>query len=86
MSDHDQKSGGHFFDDPHNRKRIRQLLYILCAASLAADFLIHRHVDHPLEAIPAFYCLYAFIGIVVLVVLSKALRVVAMRKEDYYDG
>lgn len=85
MSNHMHEDGGYFFDDPQNRKRVRQVLYILCAVFFVADFVLHRHVDHPWEELPAFYCVYAFAAIVVLIFAAKALRFVAMRKEDYYD-
>lgn len=85
MSDHSHEDGGYVFDKPENKKRVLYALYLLCALSMVADFIVHRHVEHPWEELPTFYCLYAFAAIVVLIFASKALRFFVMRKEDYYD-
>jgi hypothetical protein len=76
----------HIFDNPKNVRRVRYALYIVCALSLAAEIFIHRHVDHPWEALPGFYSLYGFAACVILVLVAKELRKVLMRGEDYYDG
>ncbi len=61
------------------------VLYAIAAVSLIGDFVIHRHVGHPWEALPEFYPLYAFVAIIVLIFSAKALRKLVMRPEDYYD-
>jgi hypothetical protein len=76
----------HIFDNPKNVRRVRYALYIVCALSLAAEIFIHRHVDHPWEALPGFYSLYGFAACVILVLVAKELRKLLMRGEDYYDG
>jgi hypothetical protein len=75
----------HLFDDPRNVRRLISALYVLCGLSLLLDFVIHRHVDHPWEALWGFYCLYGFGACVLLVLVAKELRKVLMRGEDYYD-
>jgi len=75
-----------FFDAPKNRRLVRRVLYVLCALALGADFLVHRHVDHPWEALPGFYALYGFVACVLLVLGAKEMRKVLRRREDYYDG
>ena len=60
-------------------------LYGLCACSVIADLVIHRHVSHPWEKLPEFYPLYAFVSILILIFAAKALRRLVMRPEDYYD-
>lgn len=57
-----------------------------CAALLLVDLLYHRHVVHDFEAWFGFYGFYGFVACVVLVLAARALRVVLMRKEDYYDA
>lgn len=50
------------------------------------DLLRDRaHADHPWEHGLFFYALYGFVGISLLIVLSKGLRRLVMRREDYYD-
>jgi hypothetical protein len=75
----------HLFDKARNVRRVMHVLYGLCAATLLLDFVIHRHVDHPWEALWGFYCLYGFVACVLLVLVAKEMRKVLMRREDYYD-
>ena len=76
----------YFLDNPRNIKRLLVAFYIACALSVGAEFLVHRHVDHPWEALFSFYPIYGFLGIVILVMLSIVLRKLVMREETYYDG
>ncbi len=92
MNEHDapepEKTGGekqHLFDNPANVKRLLVMLYVACALLLLADFVLHRHVEHPLEELPGFYAVYGFVGCVSLVMAAKELRRLVMRPEDYYD-
>ena len=80
----DEKDKRHVFDNPRNVKRAIYALYTVCTLSLLADFFVHRHVDHPWEALFGFYSLYGFAACVALVLIAKELRKVLMRKEDYY--
>jgi len=50
------------------------------------DFVVDRYVEHPLEAWSVFYPLFGFVGISCLILLSKVLRRLVMRREDYYDA
>lgn len=76
----------HLFDDPRNVRRAIHVLYALCAVTVVLDFVVHRHVDHPWEAMWAFYCIYGFVACVLLVLVARELRRFLMRGEDYYDG
>jgi phosphatidylserine synthase len=76
----------HFFDKPANVRRVLALLYAVCALLLLADFVLHRHVEHPLEGLPGFYAVFGLVGCVSLVLAAKQLRRWVMRPEDYYDG
>ena len=75
----------HLFDDPRNVKRAIYALFAVCGISLLLDFVIHRHVDHPWEAMFGFYCAYGFVACVILVLVATEMRKFLMRKEDYYD-
>ena len=75
----------HIFDNPRNVKITIYALVVVCAIAFIADAFVHRHVDHPAEAIFGFYALYGFFACVALVLVAKELRKVLMRKEDYYD-
>ena len=75
----------HFFDKPRNVKRLFTAFYILCAVLVVAGFVVELEHHHPWENLQAFYPLYGFVGIVVLVYVAKLLRRIVMRPEDYYD-
>lgn len=75
----------HVFDKPANVRRALALLYTACALLLLADFVVHRHTEHPLEVLPGFYPVYGFVGCVLLVIVAKEMRKWLMRSEDYYD-
>lgn len=76
----------HVFDRPANVRRVLVLLYVVCALLLLADFVVQRHVEHPLEILPGFYAVFGFIGCVSLVIAARELRRLVMRPQDYYDG
>ena len=76
----------HMFDDPKNVRRVIYALHAICGLSLVAEIFIHRHVEHPWEALFGFYSLYGFVACMLLVLIAKELRKVLMRSEDYYDG
>ena len=70
------------------RRTVNTLIAALaaaCALALAADFVIHRHVSHPWEALPSFHALYGFVACVVLVLAAKEMRKAIRRREDHYD-
>lgn len=83
MAEQHEPSG--FFDKPENIRKMLKVFYVICALLVVADFIVHRHIYHDWEKIPAFYAIYGFVGCVVLVVIAKELRKVLMRGEDYYD-
>ena len=85
MTDATGKDKRHVFDESRNVKRAIYVLYAVCALALIGDFIVHRHVGHPWEAIFGFYPIYGFGACVLLVLIAKELRKLLMRKHDYYD-
>ena len=87
---HPNAAGGHEHAPssvgPVWTRRILGAFFVLCAISVVAEFFADRHTEHPWEPLFAFYPLWGFVGIVVLVFLSRVLRGIVMRGEDYYDG
>lgn len=85
MTDHGP--GGHRPNSvpPPWAGRILIGFFTLCAGLFVWDFFAHRHVEHPLEGWKAFYPLFGFVGIALLILVSKVLRRLVMRREDYYD-
>lgn len=78
--------GNGWLDDPRNVNRLLRVFYVLCGAVLLLELVIHKHAEHPAESWFGFHGVYGFVGIVVLVLLSKALRRLVLRREDYYDA
>ena len=74
-----------FFEKPENIKKMLKVFYVICGLLVVADFIVHRHIYHSWENIPAFYAIYGFVGYSLLVFVAKWLRSFLMRKEDYYD-
>ena len=72
-------------DKPENVNRLLRGFYAICALLFVLDFFIHRHASRDWEQLPGFYAIYGFVAFVVLVLVSKVLRKLVMRKEDYYD-
>ncbi|MFT5594525.1 MAG: hypothetical protein ACI8SR_002916 [Oceanicoccus sp.] len=74
-----------FFEKPENINKMLKVFYVICVLLVLADFIVHRHVYHSWENIPAFYAIYGFVGCSILVFIAKWMRTFLMRSEDYYD-
>ena len=74
-----------FLDSPENRVKVRRYFYIFLGILLVIDFFIHKHVHFSWESVPEFFALYGFVVGFCLIFISKALRLLVKRKEDYYD-
>ncbi len=73
---------------PERVRRWMRGLFIAAIVMLLADLVYEAHFHTELESgdgIYAFYGLYGFAGLIVLVGGAKLLRQFVMRKEDYYD-
>ncbi len=83
-----QEPGGekrYWLDDPRNVGRIVWALYAVCAGLLLADVFIHKHGPYAIEHLFGFYGIFGFVGCVALVLAARAMRVVLMRPENYYN-
>ena len=83
MSTEEEKQD--YLDKPENIAKILKIFYVICGLLVVTDFIVHRHIYHDWENVPAFYAIYGFIGCVLLVLIAKLMRKVLMREEDYYD-
>jgi len=76
----------YFFDKPANIKILAWSFFLSLILLLALEFFIHKHTYFPQEEWPEFYCVFAFVGFVALVLSAKyILRPLVKRREDYYD-
>jgi len=74
----------HLFDNPRNIRFVVRALVTVCILLVGLDLVLHRHTEHPLEEIFAFYAIYGFVACVLLVLLAKEIRKLVMRDERYY--
>lgn len=80
------KKESYFFDNPKNVRNFIRTFYVICLLLLFLDFFIHKHGDYSWEEWPAFHAAFGFVACVVLVIVAKYfLRVLVIRKENYYD-
>ena len=76
----------YWLDEPKNVDKIVYTLYAICIMLLfAADFFYHKHPHFAFESWHGFFAWFGLIGSISLVLLSKQMRKVLMRREDYYD-
>ena len=41
--------GDGWLDKPRNVKLLMGVFYVLCAVTILAEFVIHKHPEHPIE-------------------------------------
>ena len=83
----------HWLDNSANLKRLIRWFCIFCGAVFLSDlvfFFHHKHLsfeegEFSIEGWFSFYAVFGFVAYGLLVVISKQLRKVLMRGEDYYD-
>ncbi len=73
------------FDDPGNIKIFLIFFYCSLVVLLIAEFFIHPHPAFAFEHIKGFSAVYGFFSCVLLIFLAKILRLIVMKKENYYD-
>ena len=75
----------YWLDDMRNVDKLVYGLYAICAGLLLIDILVPKHGPFAIEHWLGFYGVYGFVACVGLVLAARALRVILMRPEDYYD-
>jgi hypothetical protein len=75
----------YWLDHPRNVDRVVWSLYAICAFLFALDVFVPKHGPFAIEHLFGFYGVFGFVACVGLVMAARALRVILMRPEDYYD-
>jgi hypothetical protein len=75
----------YWLDDMRNVDKLVYALYVVCAGLLLIDLFVPKHGPFAIEHWFGFYGIYGFVACVGLVLAARALRVIVMRPEDYYD-
>ncbi len=73
------------FDNPKNVKKLLIIFYCSLVILLIAEFFIHPHPAFSFEYVKGFSAVYGFFSCVLLIFLAKILRLIVMKKENYYD-
>jgi hypothetical protein len=73
------------FDNPKNVKKLLIIFYCSLVILLIAEFFIHPHPAFFFEDVKGFSAVYGFFSCVMLIFLAKILRLIVMKKENYYD-
>lgn len=73
------------FDNPKNIKRFLIIFYSSLVVLFISEFFIHPHPAFAFERIKGFSAVYGFFSCVLLIFLAKILRLIVMKKDNYYD-
>ncbi len=73
------------FDNPKNVKKLLVIFYCSLVILLISEFFIHPHPAFSFEHVKGFSAVYGFFSCVLLIFLAKILRLIVMKKENYYD-
>lgn len=73
------------FDNPDNVQKVLKAFFASLVVLLILDLLVERHSHFPWEGALDFYPVYGFVSCVLLVFIARAMRLVIMREEDYYE-
>ena len=76
----------YWLDEPKNVRKIVIALVVICALLVLADFFYHKHVHFNFEGWFGFFAWYGFFMCVALVLAAKVMRIILMRRENYYDS
>jgi uncharacterized PurR-regulated membrane protein YhhQ (DUF165 family) len=86
MKSENSEDKKYLFDKPASMKILAWSFFLSLVLLLVLEFFIHKHPRFPSEEWPEFYCVFAFVGFVALVLSAKyILRPLVKRREDYYD-
>jgi hypothetical protein len=66
-------------------RHFTRVLVLIAVILVPLEFVAHRHGEIALEDIWLFPAIYGFVAFVFIVYAGRALRLLIMRREDYYD-
>jgi len=73
------------FDNPKNVKKLLICFYCSLVILLISELFIHPHPAFSFEYFKGFSAVYGFFSCVLLIFVAKILRLIVMKKENYYD-
>jgi hypothetical protein len=85
MTDRKQPLETHWLDRPGNVVSLVWALAALSAVLLALDVLLDHTGPFAIKGVFGFYAIFGFVASLVVAVLTRLLRPLVARREDYYD-
>lgn len=79
-----------YLDEPKNIKILRILFYLSLIVVVVLEFIFikREHIEFSFEHIvefPAFHAIYGLLACILIILVSKFIGYLVMRREDYYD-
>lgn len=74
-----------WLDRPGHVDLLVRLLVGVSALTVVADLFYHKHGEYGFQESIGFDAIYGFVSCVGLVLAAKGLRLLLMRREDYYE-
>lgn len=74
-----------WFDKKENLTLFLRIFYGSLVVLLVLDLFVEKHSVFGFDSAPSFSAAYGFISCVMLVLVARVLRMMLMKKEDYYD-
>lgn len=75
----------YWLDHRENVDKVYRSVWVLCAALLLVEPLVHKHGEFAFEEWFGFHGLFSLAACAALVLAAKGLRVLLKRPEDYYE-
>jgi hypothetical protein len=85
MTDRKQPAETYWLDRPGNVASLVWALAAVCAVLLALDVLLDHSGPFAIKGVFGFYAIFGFVVSLVVVGLTRLLRPLVARREDYYD-
>lgn len=80
------RGADHWLVRPSTIRLLWVVFIIVLAATVAVDFIIHRHALFGIDGTIGFGAWFGFGACVALVLISRALGLILKRPDTYYDG
>ena len=75
-----------WLEDPKKAQILILIFVIFCVGLFFADFFYERHPHFSADKVFGFYAIYGFLMFTFIIFASKALRMLVMKKENFYGS
>ena len=81
----DDSGRKYWLDNPRNVDKVYWAVIAVSALLFLGDAFYQKHPEFEIEKVFGFYGIFGFVACVGLVLAAKGLRLLLVRREDYYD-